>query len=104
MSDLKSVKDRVKREKQLRRRDFEARVTVHMGTCGLASGAQKVMDRVLTERSQCDRANIAVNSTGCIGLCSREPLIMVELVGKEPVIYQRVDDRKMAQIFRRHVL
>ena len=104
MSDLKSVKDRVKREKQLRRRGFEARVTVHMGTCGLASGAQKVMDRVLTERSQCDRANIAVNSTGCIGLCSREPLITVELVGKEPVIYQRVDDRKMAQIFRRHVL
>src|SRR5512136_28066 len=104
MSNLESIKDRVESEKQLREGGTEARVTVHLGTCGLASGGQEVMDRVLYERSQCGRANIAVCSTGCIGLCSREPLVTVELMGKEPIIYQYVDDRKMAQIFRQHVL
>ena len=104
MGDLKKIKGRIRKERQLRKGGFEARVTVHMGTCGLASGAQKVMDRVLSERSACGRSNIAVGSTGCIGLCSREPLVTVELTGQEPVIYQRVDDRKIAKIFRRHVL
>ena len=104
MNDLKSVKDRVKKEKQLRRGGFKARVRVHMGTCGLASGAQQVLDRALSERSRCDRPDIAVSSTGCIGWCSREPLITVERIGKESVIYQQVDDRKMGQIFKRHVL
>jgi NADH-quinone oxidoreductase subunit F len=62
------------------------------------------MDRALEERSRCGRANIAVCSTGCIGLCSREPLVTVERVGEEPVIYQKVDARKMAKIFKRHLL
>jgi NADH-quinone oxidoreductase subunit F len=104
ISDLKSIKDRVERERQLRKGGTEARITVHLGTCGLASGGQKMMDRVFSERSQCGRANIAVSSTGCIGLCSREPLVTVELMGKEPVIYQHVDDWKMVQIFRQHLL
>jgi NADH-quinone oxidoreductase subunit F len=104
IDDLTTIKDRVEKEKQLRKGGCEARVTVHMGTCGLASGAQKVMDRVLYELSQCGRANIAVYSTGCIGPCSREPLVTVELMGEEPIIYQRVDDRKIAQIFGKHLL
>ncbi|HUL21945.1 MAG TPA: NADH-ubiquinone oxidoreductase-F iron-sulfur binding region domain-containing protein [Thermodesulfobacteriota bacterium] len=104
MKDLKSIKDRVEKKRRLRKGESEARITVHLGTCGLASGAQTVMDRVLSERSKRDRPNIAVCSTGCIGLCSREPLITVERIGEEPVIYQRVDDRKMEQIFKRHML
>ena len=102
--DLRSIKARVERERRLRKGGSEARITVHMGTCGVASGAQKVMDRALDERSRSGRANIAVCSTGCIGLCSWEPLTTVELMGEEPVIYQRVDDRKMAKIFKRHLL
>jgi NADH-quinone oxidoreductase subunit F len=102
--DLKSIKDRIEKKRRLRKGGFEARITVHMGTCGVASGAQKVMDRALDERSRCGRTNIAACSTGCIGLCSREPLATVERMGEEPVIYQRVDDRKMAKIFKRHLL
>ncbi len=102
--DLKRIKNRVKKERHLRKGGHEARITVHLGTCGIASGAQKVVDRLLDERSRSGRTNIAVCSTGCIGFCSREPLITVERIEEEPVIYQQVDDRKMAQIFKRHVL
>jgi len=104
ITDLKGIQNRVDEEKRLRKGGTEARVTVHLGTCGLASGAQKVMDRLLHERSKSGRIDIAACSAGCIGLCSREPLITVESLGEEPVIYQQVDDRKMTQIFKRHVL
>jgi (2Fe-2S) ferredoxin len=104
IEDLKAIKNRVAKEKELRKDGYTARITVHLGTCGLASGAQKVMDRLLQEISACGRSDIAVSSSGCIGLCSREPLVTVELLGQEPVIYQRLDDQKARQIFKQHIL
>ena len=101
---LRAIKNRVGKEKELRKDGYTGRITVHMGTCGIASGAQKVMNRLLKEISVCGRSDIAVSSSGCIGLCSREPLITVEFLGQEPVIYQRVDDQKAQQIFKQHIL
>ena len=102
--DLRAIKSLVDKEKELQEGGYTRRITVHMGTCGLASDAQEVMDRLLQEISECGRSDIAINSSGCIGLCSREPLITVELLGQEPVIYQRVNDQKAKQIFKQHVL
>ena len=102
--DLRAVKNRVAKERELRKNGCTARLTVHMGTCGLASGAQKVMNRLVQEISECHRSDIALSSSGCIGLWSREPLVTVEVLGQEPIIYQRVDERKAERIFRQHVL
>ncbi len=104
VEDLRAIKNRVAKERALRKNGFKARITVHMGTCGLASGAQKVMDCLLQETSESRRSNIAVSTSGCIGLCSREPLVTVEVLGQEPVIYQRMDEPKARQIFRQHIL
>jgi hypothetical protein len=46
VQDLKEIKERVDKEKQLRQGGNTARITVHMGTCGIASGAQKVLEAV----------------------------------------------------------
>ncbi|NWG03973.1 MAG: NADH-quinone oxidoreductase subunit NuoF [Syntrophaceae bacterium] len=102
--DLKVIKENVNQEKQLRQEGLTARITVHMGTCGIASGAQKVMDAVLDEMSKSGRSDISITSSGCIGLCSQEPLVTVEMLGKEPIIYHQVDDPKMRQIFKGHLL
>jgi NADH-quinone oxidoreductase subunit F len=102
--DLRAIKNRVGEGKKLRKDGTVGRITVHMGTCGLASGAQNIMDRFLREISECGRSDIAIGRSGCIGLCNREPLVTVELLGQEPVIYQRVDDQKAQQIFKRHIL
>jgi len=104
VQDLKGIKESVDKEKQLRQGANTARITVHMGTCGIASGAQKVLDAVQDELSKCGRSDVFVTSSGCIGLCSQEPLVTVEVLGKDPVIYQQVDDPKMRKIFRGHVL
>ncbi len=104
IDDLKTIKESVDKEKQLRQGGNTVRITVHMGTCGIASGAQRVMDAVRDEVSKNGRSDISVTSSGCIGLCSQEPLITVEALGKEPVIYHQVDDQKMRQIFKGHIL
>jgi NADH-quinone oxidoreductase subunit F len=104
LEDLRAIKHRVGEEKKLSKDGYAGRITVHMGTCGLASGAQNIMDCLSQEVSKCGRSDIAIGSSGCIGLCSREPLVTVEVLGQEPVIYQRVNEQKIQQIFKQHVL
>lgn len=104
IDDLRTIKERVSKEKDLRKGSSKVRIIVHMGTCGLASGAQKVMDALLEERSRSGRSDILVSSSGCIGLCSQEPLVTVEILDREPIIYHQVDVQKMRQIFKEHIL
>jgi NADH-quinone oxidoreductase subunit F len=104
VQDLKAIKESVEKEKELHQSGNTARITVHMGTCGIASGAQKVLGAVQDEMSTCGRSDVFVTSSGCIGLCSQEPLVTVEVLGKEPVIYHQVDDPKMRRIFKGHLL
>ena len=47
IDDLKKIKERVQKEMSLREGDRRVKVTVHMGTCGIASGAKAVMDTLL---------------------------------------------------------
>jgi NADP-reducing hydrogenase subunit HndB len=39
-----------------------------------------------------------------MGICSREPLVTVEVLDEKPVVYEYVDNKKMRQIFKQHVL
>lgn len=104
VEDLSAIKNRVDNQRELKKDGYTRRISVHMDTCGLASGAQKVLDRLLQEISECGRSDIALTTAGCIGLCSREPFITVELLNQEPVIYQWVDEQKAKQIFKQHIL
>jgi NADP-reducing hydrogenase subunit HndB len=83
---------------------YKAKVTVHMGTCGIAAGARKVMDTLLKEIEKGNAEGILVSTSGCAGLCSREPMATVELVGKPPVKYVDLDGAKMRKVFQDHVL
>jgi len=44
IADLKKIKDKVHSETALREGAQRAKITVHMGTCGVAAGARAVMD------------------------------------------------------------
>lgn len=104
IEDLKKIKERVQAENVLRDGDRRVRVTVHMGTCGIAAGARDVMNTLLDEIRESQVSDVVVTTSGCMGLCSREPEITVDILGQEPIVYENVDDNKMRQIFRRHVL
>ena len=47
------------------------RIVVGEGSCGIAAGAQKVRNALLS----CDLGNASVGITGCIGMCYLEPIV-----------------------------
>jgi NADP-reducing hydrogenase subunit HndB len=104
IEDLKKIKERVHAETALREGDRRAKITVHMGTCGIASGARNVMEALMGAMEETNVTDVAVTTSGCMGLCSREPLVTVEILGQEPIKYEYMDANKMRQVFKRHVL
>ena len=104
IEDLKKIRDSAKKKTALREGETTVKITVHMGTCGIAAGAKEVMDALLEEMAETDRQDIKVVTSGCMGMCSSEPNVTVEIAGQEPVIYQHMDRNKMRQVFKRHVL
>lgn len=104
ISDLKKIKEKVHKEMSLRDGERRVKVTVHMGTCGIASGAKEVMDSLLQEIEAASANDVFVTTSGCMGLCSREPLVTVEIINQEPIKYEYMNPNKMRQVFKRHIL
>ena len=104
IEDLKKIKERVHAETALRDGERRAKITVHMGTCGIASGARDVMDALIKSIEEAGVTDVIVTTSGCMGLCSREPLVTVELIGQEPIKYEYMNANKMRQVFKKHVL
>ncbi|MBN1831053.1 MAG: (2Fe-2S) ferredoxin domain-containing protein [Deltaproteobacteria bacterium] len=104
IEDLKKIKDKVRKDTALRGGGSSVKITVHMGTCGIAAGAREVMDALLEQMAETDRQDIRVMNSGCMGMCSSEPNVTIEIEGQKPVVYQHMDANKMRQVFKRHVL
>ncbi len=104
ISDLKNLKEKVSKDMSLREGTARILVTVHMGTCGIASGAREVMDALMEEMEIADRQDVRVMASGCLGMCSSEPNVTVEIDGEKPIAYQFMDSNKMRQVFKQHVL
>jgi NADP-reducing hydrogenase subunit HndB len=104
IEDLKKIKDETSRLNSLRDGPASIKITVHMGTCGIAAGARDVMNALMEEMAAANRIDIRVVASGCMGMCSSEPNVTVEAEGSEPIVYQLMDANKMRQVFKRHVL
>ena len=102
--DLDKIREQMARTMNLRDGDAQAKVTVHMGTCGIAAGARKIMSAMLAALTEADRKDILVTTSGCAGLCSREPMMTVELRDQAPVKYVDLDAAKAKKVFADHVL
>lgn len=104
IDDLRQIKEKVAKETSLRHGGNTIKVTVHMGTCGIAAGAREVMNTLMEEIAQSNRSDIRVVTSGCMGMCSSEPNVTVELEGEQPIVYKEMDANKMRQVFKRHIL
>jgi NADP-reducing hydrogenase subunit HndB len=102
--DLGKIREKMARTMSLRDGEARAKVTVHMGTCGIAAGARKIMSAMLALLEEKDSKDIVLTTSGCAGLCSREPMMTVELKGQAPVKYVDLDEEKTKKIFAKHVL
>lgn len=104
IEDLKRIKEEVRSSTVLREGGFRAKINIHMGTCGIAAGARKLMSVVLKEIEEKKINDVMVTTSGCAGLCSREPMATVEILGKPPVKYCDLNEERMKEIFNQHVL
>ena len=104
IDDLKKIKEDTTKSNSLREGGATVKITVHMGTCGIAAGARAVMNALMEELAEADRSDIRVVASGCMGMCSSEPNITVEMQDAEPIVYQKMESNRMRQVFKRHVL
>jgi NADP-reducing hydrogenase subunit HndB len=102
--DLDKISEKMKATTMLREGAGRAKITVHMGTCGIASGARKILSAFLKHIEKANVKDIIITTSGCAGLCSREPMATVELKGEPPVKYVDLTEEKVAQIFKEHVM
>ena len=102
--DLDKIAERMRRQTVLREGAGRAKVTVHMGTCGISAGARKIMSTLLALFDDQGIEDVILTTSGCAGLCSREPMMTVELKDEAPVKYVDLDEEKTRKIFAAHVV
>ena len=102
--DLDKISQRMKATTNLREGAGRVKITVHMGTCGIASGARDIMGAFLKAIEESDAKDIIITTSGCAGLCSHEPMATVELVNEPPVKYVDLSVEKVEKIFNEHVM
>ncbi|MDR1688504.1 MAG: (2Fe-2S) ferredoxin domain-containing protein [Clostridiales bacterium] len=78
-------------------------LAVGMATCGIAAGARKTMETLLSEIDENKLENVSVLATGCLGFCYAEPLVEVRMPGREPIRYGNVDESRARDIVNLHV-
>ena len=104
IQDLKKIKEQNERKMVLREGEFRAKITVHMGTCGIAAGARDIMTTFREVMADRDITDVILTNSGCAGLCAKEPMITVEVVDQSPVKYVLMTKEKALRIFDEHVM
>ena len=102
--DLDEIAQKMKKVMNLREGAGSARIVVHMGTCGIAAGARAVMTAFVEEIDKRNLDDILLTISSCAGLCSREPMVTVELQGQPSVKYVDLTSEKAVEILEKHVL
>ena len=103
--DLEKIRERSRGDNILRDGGpYRARVTVHMGTCGIAAGARGIMDAFMQEIEKEKIKDVLITNSGCAGLCSHEPMATVEIAEHSPVKYIDLTPEKVHEIFINHVI
>ena len=93
-ADLLSMANKAKEAIDLRSGAKEVKVTVHMGTCGIAAGARDVVVAFIGEIADAKLDNVAIHQSGCAGLCEMEPMATVEMADGTLYHYGHLEDRK----------
>jgi len=104
IDDLNRIREEYKLANTLKRDGYSSRITVHTGTCGIAAGAKKILNAIEDELNRGVAKGVALKVSGCVGLCIREPMITVEVLGMPPVRYSDLTEDAVRQIFNDHIL
>ena len=102
LEDLKKVREEATRDIQVRL-DTGTKITVGMGTCGIAAGARETMHAILEELKKRE-IEAHVTTVGCIGMCAYEPLVDIEQAGSDRITYGRVRPDMIPGLIEEHLI
>jgi len=108
MPKLKSIEELRKLREETRkglkiRGDTGTKIIVGMGTCGIAAGARETMHAILAELEK-RHIDAHVTTVGCIGMCSKEPLIDIEQAGHPRITYCNVHPEMVPRLIEEHLI
>jgi len=102
LDELRRLRERAQQELSIRQQTTTT-ITVGMGTCGIAAGARETMQAVLEELKNRDiEAHVA--TVGCIGMCSKEPLVDIDQAGKPRITYSNVHPNMVPRLIEEHLV
>ncbi len=104
LDELKAIREKARKDIQLRQKEARIKVVVGMGTSGIASGAREVLRSFVDEISRRNLGDVVVTQTGEKGLASQEPMIEVLEEGKPGIIYGNMDAEKVRKVVAEHIV
>jgi NADP-reducing hydrogenase subunit HndB len=104
LEDLNKLRSRSLAEIDLRQGVKDIRITVHMGTCGIAAGARDVLATIMQELAAARVDFVTLQQAGCVGFCEQEPMITIADKAGDLYRYGRLDKNKTRDIVRGHIL
>jgi NADH-quinone oxidoreductase subunit F len=108
MKPLASVEELLNLKEQAREKlaeqERKTQVKVHLGTCGISSGANKILEAFQREVDARKLSDVVVLRAACIGLCGQEPVATVIYPGNGRVIYCDLTEDKVTGIVEQHLV
>jgi NADP-reducing hydrogenase subunit HndB len=102
LEDLRQLREQAQQELTIRQTTGTT-ITVGMGTCGIAAGARETMQAILQEMDE-RGIDAHVATVGCIGMCSKEPLVDIDQAGKPRVTYANVHPDMVPRLIEAHLV
>jgi len=102
VEELKALRDQLQRALRVSAKSSTT-ITVGMGTCGISAGAREVM-RVIRDELKERAIEARVTTVGCIGMCSKEPLVDIQQGDEPRVTYGNVKPNMVPRIIEEHLM
>lgn len=100
---LNQLRDKLRGTVDLRSGAKDIRITVHMGTCGIAAGARDVLAALIAEVAPL-AGQVTLKQAGCAGLCAQEPMLTLTDKDGREFRYGQLDKKKVREIVQQHVV
>jgi NADP-reducing hydrogenase subunit HndB len=104
LDELMKIKNETLENLELTNTDKDMRVVIGMATCGISAGAKQVYNTILEEVKKRNLKYIHVVPTGCIGMCTYEPIVEVYSPNNEKISYIHVNPDKAKRIVAEHLV
>ena len=79
-------------------------VLIGMGTCGISAGARDTFNTLLEVLEKKEINNVKVISVGCLGQCTLEPTVQVNIPGNLPVIYGNITEDRVDELVQKVII